>query len=142
MKISTKFILISLLLSNIPIVTVVLIIKDTFLFQDQDFQGAITVGVVTAICTGFVCPLLCMRWLFLTQLQRIKDLCANIKQGRYISFHLQNEPREKEDENEIVSFMRDMNWMVNQIRIRESKLKNMLIKLENSESQSGNGFDF
>jgi len=142
MKISTKFILISLLLSNIPIVTVVLIIKDTFLFQDQDFQGAITVGVVTAICTGFVCPLLCMRWLFLTQLQRIKDLCANIKHGRYIFFHLQNEPREKEDENEIVSLMRDMNWMVNQIRIRESKLKNMLIKLENSESQSGNGFDF
>ena len=44
--------------------------------------------------------------------------------------------------NEIVSLMRDMNWMVNQIRIRESKLKNMLIKLENSESQSGNGFDF
>jgi PAS domain S-box-containing protein len=133
MRISTKLILISLVVSFVPIVTIILMAGETFLFHQEDFQGAITVGVVTAICIGFVCPLLCMRWLFLTQLRRIKDLCANIKQGRYISFHLQNEPREKEDENEIASLMRDMNWMVNQIRIRESKLKNMLIKLENSK---------
>jgi PAS domain S-box-containing protein len=47
---------------------------------------------------------------------------------------LQNEPREKEDENEIVSLMRDINWMVNQIRIRESQLKDIVLKLENSET--------
>lgn len=68
-------------------------------------------GMVTAICTGFICPLLCMRWFFLTQLRQIKDLCAGIRQGRYVSFDLPNEPREAE--NEIVSLMRGMNWMVN-----------------------------
>ena len=134
MKISTKFILISLVVSFVPIVTVILMARETSLFHQEDFQAAITVGIATAVCIGFICPLLCMRWLFLTQLRRIKDLCADIQQGRYISFHLPNEPRENENENEIVSLMRDMNWMVNQIRTRESQLKDMVIKLENSEA--------
>jgi len=132
MKISTKLILISLAVSFVPIVTIILTAGETSLFHQEDFQAAITVGVGTAVCTGFICPLLCMRWLFLTQLRRIKDLCTDIRQGRYISFDLPNEPRE--NENEIVSLMRDMNWMVNQIHIRESQLKDMVIKLEKSEA--------
>ena len=134
MKISTKFILISLVVTFVPIVTVILMARETSLFHQEDFQAAITLGMATAVCMGFICPLLCMRWLFLTQLRRIKDLCTDIQHGRYISFHLPNEPRENENENEIVSLMRDMNWMVNQIRIRESQLKDMVIKLENSEA--------
>ena len=134
MKISTKFILISLAVSFVPIVTVILMARETSLFHQEDFQAAITLGIATAVCIVFICPLLCMRWLFLTQLRRIKDLCTDIQHGRYISFHLPNEPRENENENEIVSLMRDMNWMVNQICIRESRLKDMVIKLENSEA--------
>ena len=134
MKISTKFILISLIVSLVPIVTVVLMARETSLFHQEEFQAAIIVGMATAICLGFICPLVCMRWLFLTQLRRIKDLCADIQQGRYVSFHVPNESYENENENEIVSLMRDMNWMVNQIRIRESQLKDMVIKLENSEA--------
>ncbi|MBW1932756.1 MAG: PAS domain S-box protein [Deltaproteobacteria bacterium] len=124
--------MISLAVSFVPIVTIILTAGETSLFHQEDFQAAITVGVGTAVCTGFICPLLCMRWLFLTQLRRIKDLCTDIRQGRYISFDLPNEPRE--NENEIVSLMRDMNWMVNQIHIRESQLKDMVIKLEKSEA--------
>ena len=108
MKISTKFILISLVVSFVPIVTVVLMVRETSLFHQEDFQRAITVGMATAICIGFIFPLLCMRWLFLTQLRRIKDLCADIQQGRYISFHLPNEPRENENENELIFLMRGM----------------------------------
>ena len=132
MKISTKLILISLAVSFVPIVTIILTVGETSLFHQEDFQAAIAVGIGVAVCTGFICPLLCMRWLFLTQLRRIKDLCADIRQGRYVSFDLPNEPHEAE--NEIVSLMRDMNWMVNQIHIRESQLKDMVIKLEKSEA--------
>jgi len=133
MKIITKLILISLLLSSIPIVTILLIIKDTFVFQEQDLQRGITIGITAAVIAGFAVPLLSMRWFFLNQMGRINNFCADIRQGKYISFHLPNEPVEKANENELISLMRDMEWMANQIRIREDRLKKMVASLENSK---------
>jgi hypothetical protein len=83
MKISTKFILISLVVSFVPIVTIILMARETSLFHQQDFQAAVTVGMATAVCLGSICPLLGMRWFFLTQLRRIRKLCADVHSGKY-----------------------------------------------------------
>ena len=130
MKISTKFILISLVVSFVPIVTVILMARETSLFHQEDFQAAITVGMATAVCIGFICPLLCMRWLFLTQLRRISKLCADVHSGNYSFIDLPVAPDEKNAENEMVTLMREMNWMANQIHIREARLMDTVAKME------------
>lgn len=47
----------------------------------------------------------------------------------------QTPPPDPADENEIISLMRDMNWMANQIRIREDQLKRAVADLERSNAQ-------
>ena len=123
MKVNTKFVLISLLLSCIPIVTVIWIGSDTPLFHQEDFQRVLTMGIATTVIVGFAGPLLTMHWLFLNQFRQIKNFCVDIRRGKHRPVHLPNEPREKNDENELTSLMREMNWMVNQISIREDQLK-------------------
>jgi PAS domain S-box-containing protein len=130
MKISTKFILISLVVSFVPIVTIILVARETSLFHQEDFQAAVTVGMATAVCLGFICPLLCMRWLFLTQLRRIRKLCADVHSGNYSFIDLPVASDEKNAENEMVTLMREMNWMANQICIRETRLMDTAAKME------------
>ncbi len=130
MKISTKLILISLVVSFVPIVTVILMARETSLFHQEDFQAAITVGMATAVCIGFICPLLCMRWLFLNQILRIKNFCVEIHRGNYMFLDLPVAPDEKGAENEMVTLMREMNWMANQIHIRETQLMETAAKME------------
>ena len=130
MKISTKLILISLIVSFVPIITVILMVRETSVFHQEDFQAALTVGIATALCLGFICPLLCMRWFFLTQLRRIRKLCADVHSGNYSFIDLPVAPDEKNAENEMVTLMRDMNWMANQIHIREARLMDTAAKME------------
>ncbi|MEA3415151.1 MAG: PAS domain S-box protein [Thermodesulfobacteriota bacterium] len=130
MKISTKLILISLIVSFVPIVTVVLMVRETSIFYQEDFQAAITLGMAIAVCIGFICPLLCMRWLFLTQLRRIRKLCTDVHSGKYSFIDLPVASDEKNAENEMVTLMREMNWMANQIHIREARLMDTAAKME------------
>jgi PAS domain-containing protein len=130
MKISTKFILISLVVSFVPIVTIILMARETSLFHQEDFQAAITLGMAIALCIAFICPLLGMRWLFLTQLRRIRKLCADVHSGKYSFIDLPVASDEKNAENEMVTLMREMNWMANQIHIRETRLMDTAAKIE------------
>ena len=133
MKVSTKFSLIALAITTIPIVVVLLMSKGTLLFQEKNFQKVITLGIAVAILLGLGSPLLGMRWLFLGHFRRIKDLCLEVRNGNFVFFDLPHEPQRKEEENEITAIMREMNWMVNQIRIRDSQLRNMVAKLETAK---------
>ena len=133
MKVSTKLTLMSLVVSSIPILTVIWMAKGKPLFHQEDFHSVAAAGLAISILAGLIIPLLCARWLFLSQLHRIRDLCNDIRSGKYTYFHLPNEPSEKEFENEFTSLMRDINWMINRMHIRENQLKDMLTKLKTSE---------
>ena len=135
MKLRTKFRLISITYAFIPVLIILWFSMGKSLFQDADFQEAMVLGFGAAVLIGLISPLLTMRWVFLKQMARIKNLCDNVRQGHYVSFDLPNEPIEKECEDEFISLMRDMNWMVNQISQREVRSRSMIQTLETSKAE-------
>ena len=130
MKISTKFFLISLLISAIPIMTFAWLCKGASFVQSEEFQTAITIALAMVVLLGVLNPSLTMRWLFLNQIRRIKNFCVEIHRGNYRFLDLPVEPEEKGAENEMVTLMREMNWMANQIHIRETRLMETAAKME------------
>lgn len=135
MKLRTKFKLISMAYAFIPVLIVLWFSIDKPFFQDEDFQKTMVLGIGTAGLIGLMSPLLTVRWVFLKQMERIRNLCDNVQQGNYVSFNLPNEPIEKESEDEFISLMRDMNWMVNRISLREVESKRMIQTLETSKAE-------
>ena len=130
MKINTKFFLISLIISGMPIVTFAWLCKGAPFVRSEEFQTAITVSLAMVVLLGVLNPLLTMRWLFLNQIRRIKKFCADVHQGHYRFIDLPNAPEEKNGENELIALMREMNWMANQICVRETQLMDTVAKME------------
>ena len=135
MKLRTKFTLISITYAFIPVLIILWFGMGKPLFQYPDFQEAMVLGLGAAVIIGLISPFLTMRWVFLKQMARIRNLCDNVRQGNYVSFDLPNEPVEKECEDEFISLMRDMNWMVNQISQREVRSRSMIQTLETSKAE-------
>lgn len=135
MKLRTKFKLISMAYAFIPVLIVLWFSIDKLFFQDEDFQKTMVLGIGAAGLIGLMSPLLTVRWIFLKQMECIRNLCDNVRQGNYVSFDLPNEPIEKESEDEFISLMRDMNWMVNRISLREVESKRMIQTLETSKAE-------
>ncbi|MBE9570360.1 MAG: PAS domain S-box protein [Proteobacteria bacterium] len=133
MKIGAKFFLISLIISAMPVVTFAWLCKGAPFVQSEEFQTAITVSLAMVVLLGFANPPLTMRWLFLNQIRRIKDFCAGVHHGNYSFFNLPDAPEEKSGENELTALMREMNWMANQIRVRETQLMDMVAKVETAK---------
>jgi len=113
----------------LPIVSMVLFVKDSPLFHNHDFQGVLGVSVAVASFLAFCNPLLLgFKWIFLKQLEHISKVCTDIKNGQYTHFILPNESNDSEDENEMMVLMRDMNWMIRQIEYREAELEKRVTK--------------
>jgi signal transduction histidine kinase len=109
---------------------------ETPLSGDTDFERAITLAFALAVILGFLGRFFVLPWVFLNQLRQIRDFCADVRLGNYDRrFELSNEPSEKEDENEMVAFMRDLNWMVRQIQVRDIQLKEAVARIESSQKE-------
>jgi len=94
------------------------------MFTGHNFQAALTLGLVFSVVLPMISHLLPgLKWIALGQLATISSLCLEVKKGHYLFFELPNPPIEEEEENELNRLMRDMNWMVRQIRNRESNLE-------------------
>lgn len=129
LKVKTKFRCIIALYMFIPIISMVLFVKDSPLFHSHDFQGILGVSVAMATFLAFCNPLLLgFKWIFLKQLEHISSVCTDIKNGQYTHFMLPNESNDSDDENEMLVLMRDMNWMIRQIEYREAELENRVAK--------------
>lgn len=75
-----------------------------------------------------------LEWLVGKPLQRMRQLCYQVKQGNYRELlDLSNESRN--DEDDMVSLMRDMNWMTRQIEMREKDLREVADELGRSRNQ-------
>ena len=124
LKIKTKFRLVIVAHMFTPLTGMMLFAHDTPMYDTPEFQGALGVGVAATILMAFCSPfLLSLKWLLLSQLAQISSAISRIKAGNYTYFSLPNEPSETGDENEVVSLMRDMNWMIRQIEFRETELE-------------------
>nr|WP_320190138.1 ATP-binding protein [uncultured Desulfobacter sp.] len=123
-KVKTKLRFILTLYTCLPIILIMLMVGGTDVFYDETFQSAMVLCITLAILLPIFSPhIIGFRWLFLGQLNQIFDICQLIKKGDYNYFQLPNETNEPENENEIQRLMRNMNWMIRQIELREEKLK-------------------
>ncbi|WP_051957900.1 response regulator [Desulfobacter vibrioformis] len=123
-KVKTKFRLLSSLHMLIPVMIVVFFTRNTPFFFDTAFQIALTICLGLILFNTMFSPFLFgLQWLFFKQIQQIVSLCTDIQHGRYRYFIIPNEPVEPGDENELISLMRSMNWMVHQIERREELLE-------------------
>ncbi|MBP2657368.1 MAG: diguanylate cyclase [Firmicutes bacterium] len=100
------------------------------------FSQIEAVTVVSALLLALATPGAAMNWLIGNSLKKMQFFCSMIKQGNYQTrLVLPNEPRDKEDEDIILSLMRDMNWMARQIELREQELKKAITELRDYRQQ-------
>jgi serine phosphatase RsbU (regulator of sigma subunit) len=132
MKVKTKLRLLISLYTLVPLTVTGIVCAESPIFRDPEFQEALTLGFATAVLLVLFGPYLGAYWLLLRQLEALKRFCSRIRNGNYTRMDLPNALPSPEDENEIVALMQDMNWMANQIGIRERQLKKTVGKLEQS----------
>lgn len=103
---------------------------------DRLFTQAAALGMGTAIAIGLLMPGVVQHWLFVRKIKKIRDFCMQVKQGNYDELlALPNEGTSRDDENELISLMRDMNWMARRIRLREDQLRETISKLDAAGAQ-------
>jgi len=126
MKLALKYKFILYVYATLPLAAVWLAARTSSIHVLPAFQHALTVGLLTAFGLPLVAPWLPgFHWLVKRQVTRISRFCQRVKTGDYTGFRL---PPEAEDENEIVALMRDLNWMVRIIEVREAELERRVEK--------------
>jgi diguanylate cyclase (GGDEF)-like protein len=100
------------------------------------FNRIAAVSLAGALLTAMIVPQLVVNWLVGNSLSRMRALCSRVKQGNYQELlSLPNEARDGEDEDGLITLMRDMNWMAKQIGIREKELQQAIGALWESRRQ-------
>lgn len=134
MKIKMKLRLMMMLVGLLPIVFMY-ILAGSLLQGNHTFNYVIALGLVFALGNGVLISSLMGRWLFLKEIARLSSFCAEVKKGNYNSISLPNQGWDNADENELVSLMRDMNWMVHTIKTREQQLTNTIAELDTAHEE-------
>lgn len=135
MKVRNKLKLLILVYAALPLFFVALIGVRSPLMEDQDFQKALALGGAVWLLLILSNQWFGMQWLMLRQVRKIRNFCAAARAGNYVLIHLPNEPADPTAENELDALMRDMNWMANQIKIRERELKQTVASLESANGE-------
>lgn len=136
MRLVNKLRLIFLLMLLIPQGVMFAMAYDSSLAANKSFSQIEAVSLASALLLAMIMPSVTVQWLVGKTLDRMRQLCCQVKQGNYRELlSLPNESRNEEDD--ILILMRDMNWMARQIEIRERDL----IKTADELWQSRNRMD-
>lgn len=142
MKIYTKLRWTYLAFSLAPLLLTIWMARHSLLQQNPQFGRIMAAGVVAALTIALAGPWLTQRWIFLSQVKEIEKFCLAVKEGNYgISLIVPNESRDKEDENEMVNLMRDLNWMAHRIGYRENSLRKAQAELRVQKAELERAFD-
>jgi len=134
-KVKTKLRLLIALYALVPLAAMGFMAAQCPVFRNPDFQEALTLGAASAVLLVLFGPFFGGHWLLTRQLKDIQRFCKRIRNGVYDRAELPNPPPDPADENEVVSLMREMNWMANQIEIREKQLKETVGDLEQAKGR-------
>lgn len=98
------------------------------------FSEIEAVSLAGALFLALVMPGITVDWLVGKHLDHMRQLCSKVKQGIYGELlNLPNEPRDGEED--IITLMRDMNWMARQIEFRERALRQAVDDLRESRGR-------
>lgn len=133
MRLLAKMKLLTFISAILPVVIMLLSATDT-LWKNSEFNQIAAVGVGSAFVLSFLLPSISIQWLAVGALEKIKRFCNQVKQGDYSL--LSSLPNEDscDEENEFISLMRDMNWMVHRIKLREKEMADLIHKLDLAKS--------
>jgi len=107
---------------------------DSLLAMNKSFSQIEAVSLASALMLAIIMPGVTVQWLVGKTLDHMRQLCYQVKQGNYHELlSLPNESRN--DEEDIMVLMRDMNWMARQIENRERELKLAVDELWQSRNQ-------
>lgn len=135
MKLETKLRIVYLSIALIPIGLIFGMTIGSTLQTFKNFNQALAVALAAALLLGLLSPYFTGGWLFYNQLRMARQLCASVKHGNYRVFLPVPNELDEDDENEVIAFMRDMNWMVRQIYIREQQLQQTIHELDESRRE-------
>jgi serine phosphatase RsbU (regulator of sigma subunit) len=135
MKVRNKLKLLVILYASLPVLFIGLIGGHSSLMENSDFQKALAVGIAILLYLLVSNHWFGMQWLMLRQIRKIETFCAGIHSGNYAMIRLPNQPAEPGEENELDALMREMNWMANQIKLREKELKQTVESLESANQE-------
>jgi len=106
---------------------------DSSLASNKFFSQIEAVSLASALILAMIMPSITVQWLVGKSLDSMRQLCYQVKQGNYRELlSLPNESRNEEDD--IIILMRDMNWMARQIEIRERDLRHAADELWQSRN--------
>jgi diguanylate cyclase (GGDEF)-like protein len=98
------------------------------------FSEIEAVSIASALILILIMPSLTVEWLLGRHLNNMRQLCSRVKLGIYSELlSLPNEPSDGEED--IITLMRDMNWMARQIEFRERALRQAVDDLQESRSR-------
>ena len=96
----------------------------SLLASNKYFNEIEAASLASALMLAIGMPSVTVEWLVGKPLSRMRQLCYQVKRGNYRELlSLPNESRDGDGEDELLILMRDMNWMVRQIEIRERDLR-------------------
>lgn len=105
----------------------------SYLAADKYFNQVEAVSLAAALFLALALPGLIAEWLIVKPLFKVKSFCLEVKKGNYaVRLKLPNETTDGDGEDEFIVLMRNLNWMVRQIQIREQELKEALQHLSDS----------
>lgn len=128
MRIKTKFTLALLVVSILPLIVVTYILQNSGFLAHPVIDKTLAVAFVLAIVLAVVGSTLFAEWIVLKQIRDIRRFCSKIHNRNYNTYFDLSE--EKEEENELVSLKREMNWMADLIKRRDEELRKALEKLQ------------
>lgn len=107
---------------------------DSSLATNKSFNQMEAASLASALLLVMTMPSVAIQWLLGKSLHSMRKLCNQVKQGNYGQLiALSNESRNEEDD--ILVLMRDMNWMARQIENREKDLRQVADELWQSRNQ-------
>ncbi|HEY3426744.1 MAG TPA: ATP-binding protein [Negativicutes bacterium] len=134
MKIQTKLSIIVLLFGIMPVVFMFWLASNTGLVANRDFHYIMAMSLMAIIFIGFAAPNFIMQWFLSYHLKKMQDFCLDVKKGHYdVRLAVPNAKNDSSDENELVSLMRDMNWMVYRIKVHDADLRQAVENLKQSQ---------
>jgi serine phosphatase RsbU (regulator of sigma subunit) len=132
MKVRNKLKLLVALYASLPVLFIGMVGFRSPIMEHPDFQKAFAIGIAVVLYMIVSNHWVGMQWLLNRQLRRIERFCAGIRSGRHPMLTLPNQPADPADENELDALMREMNWMANQIKLRETQWKGAVESLESA----------
>lgn len=134
MNIENKMRIVTLISSLLPTIILLLTFQKLHPHADASVRNLLTAELAIGFCAGMILPYFFGKWLILSALKKIQHFCEQMQNGQYHArLPLAAEKIQEEEENELHTLMRTLNWMARQIEVRQQELEHSLDALNHAK---------